>query len=313
MDKGKVKKGKKYLSIMLVPHYSGKVKALRFSLQSARILALILITGITVFVAYLNVTISNAVAENKILKENIQALTAANSEQQKLLEEKVEKIDELVAFENSIDDQISDIAEKYREMADTYVSNRIEGNIASRSGNRDEQRQFVSDISELKDILTTISEINNDTELSKVADLTETEKKLKDYLNSVPTAWPVSGKLGDGYGYRIHPVYKRRIFHEGVDISAPYGTSIRATASGTVKLAQWYGGYGNTVIIDHGYGISTLYGHASKLLVKAGQKVNKGDIIAKVGSTGVSTGPHVHYEIHLYGSHIDPMIYMESR
>jgi murein DD-endopeptidase MepM/ murein hydrolase activator NlpD len=313
MDKGKTKKNRKYMSIMLVPHFSGEVKAFRFSIPFIRIFTLLVVTAITIIVARTSVVISSTIAENNNLKKNIEALTKANSEQQKLLGEKVKEIDKLMAFEESIDDRIADLTNKYRDLTDTYVTNRIEGSIASRSGDRDSQREFVSDINELKSILATIAEINKDKELKNIADLTEAEDKLKKYIDSVPTVWPVNGRLCDKYGYRIHPIYKRRIFHEGVDISAPYGTSIKATASGTVKLAGSYGGYGNAIIIDHGYGISTLYGHASKLLVKKGQKVNKGDIIARVGSTGISTGPHLHYEIHLYGNHIDPLIYLDSK
>lgn len=313
MDKGKIKNEKKYISIMMVPHYSGKVISFKFSLQSARILILLIITFITVITAYTKVLVTSTTTENQILKQNLESLTSVTSQQRDLLQEKVKQIDKLIAFEDTLDGKISNIAEKYREMADTYVTSRVEESIASRSGDREKQREFISDVNELKSILTTLSEINNDTELKKIADLTETEDKLRKYLNSVPTAWPVSGTLSAGYGYRIHPVYKKRMFHEGIDISAPYGTSIKATADGTVKLAEYYGGYGNCVIIDHGYGISTLYGHASKILVKVGQKVNKGDVIAKVGSTGVSTGPHLHYEIQINGSHIDPMIYLESK
>lgn len=313
MDKGKSKRDRKYLSIMLIPHFSGEVKAFRFPIPFMRMFTLLVVTAITIVVARTSVVISNTVSENKNLKKNVEALTKANSEQQKLLGDKIKEIDKLTAFEESIDNRIADLSNKYRDLTDTYVANRIEGNIASRSGDRNNQREFVSDINELKSILTTIAEINKDKELRNMADLTETEDKLKKYINSVPTAWPVNGKLGDKYGYRIHPIYKRRIFHEGIDISAPYGTSIRASASGTVKLAGRYGGYGNAVIIDHGYGIRTLYGHASKLLVKTGQKVDKGDVIARAGSTGVSTGPHLHYEIHLYGNHIDPLIYLDSK
>lgn len=313
MDKGKVKNDKKYISIMMVPHYSGKIMTFRLSLQAAGTLILLAITLITVIAAYTKVLISNTIAENQVLKQNLESLASINSQQRKLLEEKTNQINKLMAFEDALDGKISDIAEKYREMTDTYVASRVEENIASRSGNRDSQRDFIADVNDLKDILITLSEINNDSELSKIADLSETEEKLRNYLNSIPTAWPVSGTISAGYGYRIHPVYKKRMFHEGIDISAPYGTSIKATADGTVKLAEYYGGYGNCVIIDHGYGISTLYGHASKILVKAGQKVKKGDVIAKVGSTGVSTGPHLHYEIQINGSHIDPMIYLESK
>ena len=120
--------------------------------------------------------------------------------------------------------------------------------------------------------------------------------------------WPVPGhtRISSGYGNRTHPITRRPEFHTGVDIPAPSGTNIVAAESGFVIASGWRGGFGNTVIIDHGNGITTLYGHNSRNLVSEGQWVNRGDVIARVGTTGVSTGPHVHFEVRRDGSHISP-------
>ncbi len=125
-------------------------------------------------------------------------------------------------------------------------------------------------------------------------------------------AWPVPGsqRITSSYGWRIHPVYKTRKFHSGIDVGAGYGLDIVAAADGTVTLATTNGGYGKCVIINHGSGISTLYGHCSSMLVSVGAKVTKGQVIAKVGSTGVSTGPHLHFEVRVNGSTTDPLGYM---
>lgn len=125
--------------------------------------------------------------------------------------------------------------------------------------------------------------------------------------------WPVPGsqRVTSPYGYRIHPVYKTRKFHTGIDIGAGYGLNIVASADGTVTMATTNGGYGKCIIINHGSGLSTLYGHCSTLLVSVGDKVTKGQIIAKVGSTGVSTGPHLHYEVRVNGSTTDPIQYVK--
>jgi len=125
-------------------------------------------------------------------------------------------------------------------------------------------------------------------------------------------AWPVpdSRRITSPYGMRIHPVYKTQKFHSGIDIGAGYGLNIVAAAGGTVTLATTNGGYGKCIVINHGSGLTTLYGHCSSLEVSVGDKVEKGEVIGKVGSTGVSTGPHLHFETRINGATTDPMNYL---
>jgi murein DD-endopeptidase MepM/ murein hydrolase activator NlpD len=122
--------------------------------------------------------------------------------------------------------------------------------------------------------------------------------------------WPVNGEVTSGFGYRMHPIFHVRKMHTGVDISAGMGTPIKAAAAGTVIFAGWRGGYGQAVIISHGNGLATLYAHQSKLLVSVGDKVKRGEVIGKVGSTGYSTGPHLHFEVRVNGNPVDPMGYL---
>ncbi|MGE5554097.1 MAG: murein hydrolase activator EnvC family protein [Betaproteobacteria bacterium] len=122
--------------------------------------------------------------------------------------------------------------------------------------------------------------------------------------------WPVRGQITSDFGWRVHPIFRSRRFHSGLDIAAAYGVPVTAAAGGTVILSGWVGGYGKTVIIDHGGGISTLYGHNSSLLVKVGETVRAGQTIAKVGSTGYSTGPHVHFEVRKDGETVDPRAWL---
>ncbi len=136
-------------------------------------------------------------------------------------------------------------------------------------------------------------------------------------LSSIPAIQPVANKdlkrIGSGFGVRIDPIYKVPRMHEGIDFTAPIGTPIYATGNGTVSLVD-YGSrdYGNHVILTHGYGYQTLYGHMSRVKVKIGQKVNRGDVIGYVGNTGKSTGPHCHYEVIKNGRKINPINFFYS-
>lgn len=120
---------------------------------------------------------------------------------------------------------------------------------------------------------------------------------------------PVEGRLTSGFGMRVHPIFKVRKMHTGIDIAAPAGTPIRAAEGGVVVEAGYIRGYGYTVIIDHGGGVATLYAHCSALLVAAGQEVKRGQVIARVGSTGYSTGPHLHFEVRVNGEPVNPLSY----
>ena len=131
---------------------------------------------------------------------------------------------------------------------------------------------------------------------------TDSLQAHRDLLESMPSILPTAGWMTSRFAKsRMHPIHNRPLPHEGVDISAPKGTPIFAAAKGRVLRAGWVVGYGLTVEIDHGYGYTTLYGHAAKLLVQRGQVVNRGDVIAQVGSTGIATAPHLHYEVSLNG------------
>jgi murein DD-endopeptidase MepM/ murein hydrolase activator NlpD len=145
----------------------------------------------------------------------------------------------------------------------------------------------------------------------EISNLINNKEKL---LLATPAIQPISNKdlnrIASGYGYRIDPIYKTVKFHAGLDFTAPQGTPIYATADGVVKTAGFSdGGYGNHVVINHGYGYETLYGHMYRIKVRAGKRVKRGEIIGYVGNTGKSTGPHCHYEVHKNGQKLDPVYF----
>ncbi len=145
-------------------------------------------------------------------------------------------------------------------------------------------------------------------------ELIDLAKNKEVMLASIPAIMPISNKdlkrTASGWGYRTHPIYHIRKFHYGMDFTAPTGTPVYATGDGVISVVRSSRrGYGNQVMIDHGFGYLTRYGHLSAFNVKKGQKVKRGDVIAFVGNTGLSTAPHLHYEVHKNGKRVNPMNY----
>jgi len=314
MKKGKAKRAqKRYLSIVLVPHSSSRVKVLRFNLFYTKLAAFLAVL-IAVFVSG-GLYISKLLDENKVLRENVITLYSTTAEQNALLQKKSEEIETLrkesSAFREVVNDRIEEFTEKFNQLADEYLEERSLDLKASRSGERTEAA-FVSDMRSLKESLDRLSVLYSRSRLPD-ADLDAVEEKINALMEVIPTLWPVEGRITDGFGHRRDPFTKKKSFHNGLDIAADAGTPIKASASGKVIYANYTYATGRTVKIDHGNGFVTVYGHCSKILVEPGQQVKKGDVIAKVGSTGRSTGPHCHFEVHLYGTAIDPMEYLEKK
>ncbi len=143
---------------------------------------------------------------------------------------------------------------------------------------------------------------------SSMAEAMDSLAAHRDLLLSTPSILPAAGIFRSGFSRaRLHPILDRTMPHEGIDVAAPRGTPIMAAARGRVIYAGWRSGYGQTVEIDHGYGYETLYGHADKVLVRVGQVVDRGNVIAQVGSTGLATSPHLHYEVRVAGRPVNPM------
>ncbi len=192
---------------------------------------------------------------------------------------------------------------------------------SARAKDLEEQIEIAS-VEKLEDkelLLSIVNTLNNLSSRIKVQK--ESYKQIDGLVNNkeqllshTPAIQPVSNKdlsrIASGFGHRIDPVYKTVKMHAGLDFAAPQGTPIYATADGTVKISGNMGnGYGNHVVISHGYGYETLYGHMVRVKARPGQAVKRGEVIGWVGSTGKSTGPHCHYEVHKYTQKIDPVYF----
>jgi murein DD-endopeptidase MepM/ murein hydrolase activator NlpD len=184
---------------------------------------------------------------------------------------------------------------------------------------KQEEEKFVASLTESElneSIIIQIKNLNNRLHAQTISfnAIEEMVKNKEALLSATPAIQPVSNKdlsrLASGFGYRIDPVYKTTKMHAGLDFASPQGTPIYATADGVVTTAGNTGnGYGNHVVINHGYSYETLYGHMVRIKVRGGQKIRRGEVIGWVGSTGKSTGPHLHYEVHKNGNPVDPIYF----
>lgn len=222
-------------------------------------------------------------------------------------------IDEMVALKNSVEAAKAVIEAKKAEQEEARgiaadKENTLQAKLKEQQALT---KELEEDIEKYKKVYEAARAEEEKLKSSVAPELSKSSGTVK-YTGGV-FCWPAPSytRISSPYGYRIHPIYKTKKFHSGVDMAAPGGTNILAAADGTVIRAAWNGGYGNCVIIDHGGGVSTLYGHARSLLVSKGQKVKKGQVIALVGTTGNSTGNHLHFEVLLNGKTTDPMPYLK--
>jgi murein DD-endopeptidase MepM/ murein hydrolase activator NlpD len=216
--------------------------------------------------------------------------------------------------------QMSDLEKRdnqvYRQI---FEANPIPDSARARELEKSEEITLVSRLSDNDLFRGMIGQLNTLSSRIRVQEKSykEIDEMIRDkekLLRSIPAIQPVSNKeltrIASGFGSRIDPVYKVSKFHAGLDFAAPQGTPIYATADGRVKEANSEaGGYGNHVVINHGYGYETLYGHMVRIKAHSGQSIKRGEVIGWVGSTGKSTGPHCHYEVHKNGTPVDPIYY----
>ena len=274
--------------------------------------------------------LKNELAEEKeninqeldMIKENKNTLVAKQDELKEAQKEYIakqeyhqSKIDELYALENEKTILIASLSDKESELQDeigdliAYNSelqaelDRIFEEINSNNNQSGNQNQVIEDTASGENDYNN-GNGNNEEDSSENTLVTPGDPSTESFLR------PGSGVITDPYGQRINPVTFEPGFHTGTDFGDPYGAPVLASKSGTVVYSGWINGYGETIILDHGSGVQTLYAHNSSRLVSVGQTVARGQTIALVGSTGMSTGPHIHFEIRINGQHVNPMDYL---
>lgn len=298
-----------YLSIMIVPHSGKSIRQLKLKKSFVySVLAIVSTTVVGIFITFffLITTHMDLKHQVQVKSKDLSKLEAINAVQKK-------EIHALKSKTNAVSEKLSTLDEleiQVRNLVGLSESNDASSSKpTSRSAIRDKLFVEGSGIDGAHEDMDKTLEILA-SEMDKEADhlnnlIDDVTVQLK-FLNAKPDQKPASGKITSKFGYRISPINRKSQFHKGIDIANAQGTSIFAAGAGIVTFSGWNSGYGKTIIISHGYGYRSVYAHNQKNLVEVGDKVNKGDIIAKMGSTGKSTGPHVHFEIHYQGEQIDP-------
>lgn len=266
-------------------------------------LVVLLFTAVVLNLLYSS--LFNTPKEKKLIRENNQLLF-----QYKLLNEKITNLENVLADIEKRDDNI------YRTIFNTDPIPRSMRDAGFGGVNRYEflegfdQSNVVIETSQRLDKLTKAVYVQS----KSYDEVVGLALNREDQLAGLPAIQPISNKdltrTASGWGFRIHPIYKILKFHYGMDFTAPTGTEIYATGDGKIVTVEWSRrGYGNQIIIDHGYGYKTLYAHMSGFNVRLGQEIKRGDVIGYVGSTGLSTAPHLHYEVHLNNKAVNPINY----
>lgn len=313
-------KEKKYSTLVYIPHSGKASKTFKITSPITKILAFFAIFALVA--TSLSLVLSYFIQQNKDLNASTQYMMEKYREQisvsnlyidrqASMLESRLDELNEIEFTQASITGGILNLANKLEGFSSQYFST-LPGTTTQ-----------IMDVSKIDQFLDEIKEINlilnefqgmaeiSDSEMLQFTAIRET---LIEYLEYVPSVWPTeSTYIGSDFGMRWHPILKVLKEHTGTDIGGSYGDEIYATASGTVVSSGYNGGYGYMIKIDHGEGITSLYGHASKLLVKKGDEVTKGQVIALVGSSGVSTGPHCHFEIRIDDVPVNPIPFINGK
>ena len=298
----RVKSAVKPISVFIVPHNG--LPSIRFNLPIALLLAFgVFWTGITVWAGYIagrQFDYYVTKADNKILRAKMGYVS-----------EQVEKGLAYLEMTRKTDRQLRKMLGMNPNLIDD-TSSMGGPNASDLSDFRKLLSKRASEIRETS-LNNSIFRMQEESRirLSSYAEVTWYITNKHNVAKATPSIWPITGRITSSYGYRIAPLSIASEYHTGVDIANEPGTPVHATADGVVRYSGWANGYGLSMVLDHGFSYSTLYGHLSELLVKEGAQVKRGQLIGRVGSTGTSTGPHLHYEVWLDGTPANPVKYLQ--
>jgi murein DD-endopeptidase MepM/ murein hydrolase activator NlpD len=295
------------LTVMLIPHSEFKPIRLNFSVAFLIFLA-VGWTGLTVwsgFIVSRHVDYWRAKTNESVLSAKMWYFT----QEMKQSREYLDRVKETeIALENLLQMKTRKaIVQSDKAMGGpTAMDNRAL--LGMLTGRRPSLR--------VEDMQTQLADVKQTREvvLSNYSEISDYIKNERELFRSSPLGWPVPGHITSGFGHRRDPFEQADgEFHRGLDIANSLGTPVKATADGIVQLASWQGGYGRMVIIDHGHGYKTYYGHNSKIMVRPGDRVNRGDVISLMGTSGHSTGYHLHYEVWQNGRAVNPMKFVKAQ
>jgi murein DD-endopeptidase MepM/ murein hydrolase activator NlpD len=296
------RQGESKFTVMVVPHSQQPPVAFRLPLTLMKFLGTALVFVPLVLVGFFNSYHSARAVMPEL--EDLRLDNQLKSEQIERLAEETQKILDDLQRLRLLEKRLLEIT----EIDDISQGSQI-------TDDADEGRNFRRDMASRS--FTTVDRALSGIQ-SLQEDLPEQEKKFAELKGAIeeqlrreaatPSIWPAWGNVTSGFGWRVHPIYRNRHFHTGIDIGGRNinGAGVYATANGRVAFAGFQGGYGNLIIIDHGYGITTFYAHLSRIQVRVGQQVEKGQLIGNVGSTGLSTAPHLHYEVRKWNQPQNP-------
>ncbi len=296
----------RFFTIMVIPHTEEAVLSLRIPLFLLQLCSVVLV--VSLLLAYVTLhshlkgqedstAVEKLRAENRILGEQLDLLASMTEE----LLFKVEEVEHLGEEVRRLMDLPPSPAQTETLPAYALNSRAVQPVLPGRGGNQVVDRTL-GNLTLLQETLLQRTEEM----LQLREDILEQQREFA----STPSIWPLRGRVTSEFGPRRSPFTGRGEFHDGIDIAAPRGTPVYATADGKVEVAVYRRGIGNHIIIDHGYGFQTLYGHLSGFAVSRGERVYKGQLVGYVGNTGMSTGPHLHYTVYVHGVAVNPREYM---